>query len=513
MEMRLVKEALRIEQPVGTTRATATVTGEVTLPGGLREETHVLSAQALASVDGADAAAGRINVRGRVAFRVLYTQGDPEKVQSLEATADFMQPCELAGVQSRAAVQAWAQTERVQARASGGRLSLSAEVEITARASSLAPVEAVMAIEGADQVQVLTCEQGICRMVAAGSREVLLREELPLPDGLQIRDTLSATACPVLEAVTGGVGRAGLSGQVLLEAVHASTLPGRPLTVTRHSFPFAQSVEMAGEDGETLDGAVTVKDVAVALQEDEAGRQSLRAEVLLGLEAHSDVQETLSVMQDAYTTGGEDVQMTHQTLQCRTGGGRVSAAESARVTLQLPQSAPPVRTLLAAFAHPALSQVECSAGRANLSGTLDTTLLYMTDGSSAPVSFRLSEPFRVSFAAEITPEDVITLEATEAEAVPITSDRIELRCVMRMQAMTQRSIPLTLISEGQNVPGREITEDIVLCYVQPDESLWDIARRYRIPQEQLRALNPEMGVQVQPGQGILVWRRSTGAAG
>ena len=157
--------------------------------------------------------------------------------------------------------------------------------------------------------------------------------------------------------------------------------------------------------------------------------------------------------------------------------------------------------------------MECSAGRANLSGTLDTTLLYMTDGSSAPVSFRLSEPFRVSFAAEITPEDVITLEATEAEAVPITSDRIDLRCVMRMQAMTQRSVPLTLISEGQNVPGREITEDIVLCYVQPDESLWDIARRYRIPQEQLRALNPEMGVQVQPGQGILVWRRNTGAAG
>ena len=40
MELQLIREALRLEQPLGTGRATAMVTGEVTLPGGLREETR-----------------------------------------------------------------------------------------------------------------------------------------------------------------------------------------------------------------------------------------------------------------------------------------------------------------------------------------------------------------------------------------------------------------------------------------------------------------------------------------
>ena len=56
------------------------------------------------------------------------------------------------------------------------------------------------------------------------------------------------------------------------------------------------------------------------------------------------------------------------------------------------------------------------------------------------------------------------------------------------------------------------TEDVVLYYTQPGEKLWDVARRYRVPVEGIRALNPGMQGELQPGQGVVVWRRMAAAS-
>lgn len=507
MDVQLIREGIRLEQPIGSGRAAAIVDGDVTLPGGLREEARVLAAEAIALAEKAEAMNERVNVRGRVVFHVLYTQGDPTKVNAIEAAADFTQLLDLPGCHARATAQADAAVQRVEARAANGRLSLRAEVETTARASSLAPVEAITDVNGSDDAQVRTEQLAICRMAAQGSSDALLREEISLPPEMQIRETLFADAYPVLEAVTGGLGRIGLTGQVLLEAVHASSLPERPVVVTRHSIPFTESVEITGEDGEQLKGRVTVKDVAVASQEDADGSMTLRAEVLLGLTGWADTVESLSVLTDAYTTQGDDLQLSAKAFSCRTGSRSVSAAESGKTTLLLPDNAPPVRTVLAAFARPRLTQLEPSAGRTAVTGTLDATLLYMTDGSDAPVSVRLSEPFRVGFAEPLQPDTPVSLAITGAEAVPVTSDRVELRYILRLQAQEDEVQAVQLVTEGKVVPASDVTEDVVLYFTQPGETLWDIARRYRIPVEGVKALNPDLAGDPRSGQGVVVWRR------
>lgn len=513
MEVQLIREGIRLEQPLGVARAEAVVDGDVTLPGGLREEARVLAAKAVAAVEKAEPMNDHVNVRGRVVFHVLYTQGDPTKVNAIEASADFSQLLDLPGCHQKAWTHADAAVRRVEARAINGRLTLRAEVETTARASSLAPVEAITDVNGSDDAQVRTSQLSICRMAAQGSCDALLREELTLPAEMQIRETLFAEGHPVLEAVTGGLGRIGLTGQVLLEAVHASELPGRPVVITRHSIPFAESVEISGEDGDHLKGRVTVKDVAVASQDDGSGSQTLRAEVLLGITGWADATENLSILTDAYTTQGDDLILSSQAIACRTGSRGINAAESGKTTLILPDNAPPVRTMLAAFAHPRLSHLEASAGRTAVTGTIDATLLYMTDGSDAPVSIRMSEPFRVMFNEGIQPDTPVMLAATSVEAVPVTSDRAELRYILRMQAQEDQADKVQLVTDGRIVPAKAVTEDVVLYFTQPGDTLWDIARRYRIPVEGVRALNPDMTGEPRSGQGVVVWRHNAAVGG
>ena len=80
MDAQLRKETVTMEQVTAHGASQAVVEGEITLPGGLREETHVLHAGGMAVVDSAESGADRATLSGKVIFHVLYTQGAPNQV-------------------------------------------------------------------------------------------------------------------------------------------------------------------------------------------------------------------------------------------------------------------------------------------------------------------------------------------------------------------------------------------------------------------------------------------------
>lgn len=507
MDMRLQHTTITPEAPCGLCRSQINVEGDVVLPGSLREVTNVLHASAMAVVESAEALQDRLNIGGRVVFSVLYTQGERATVESIEASADFTHQCETPGAIPRAEVFAAAQVEHVEAYVQNGRMSMRAVVRLCARAASCEPVEAVTKID-LPGVQQRTAQVKTRRTVGRGSTEVLLREEFDLPADLMIHDTLGAWANAVFQDAAGGQGRIGLSGEVTIEAIHASDLPGKPLVMTRHTIPVSQPVEISGEGGDMLDGRIIVKDVAVASQDMGDGERTLRAEVLLGLNAWADREEQAEVLMDAYTTSGDDLRLEHAAMTVRTGDNRIHAAESGKAALLLPEGSLPLRTVLAAFATPVLTNYYQQGSRLITEGVLEVSLIYMTDGSEAPASVRVETPFRAAFAASASPEDIVLLSAANVEAAPVTSDRAELRYVLHADIEGVQSDEAMIVTEAAAVPADAPTSDIVLYFTQPGENTWDIARRYRIPEETLRSLNPELSGEPKTGQGVVVWRRN-----
>lgn len=512
MEMRLLKESVQMERLAAQGESQAVVEGEMTLPGGLREEARVLHAGGMAVAEAVEALQDKVSVSGKVAFHALYTQGDPGKVNALEATADFTHIMDMPGVQPRCRCRVEARVEHVEAGVSGGRLTMKAIVRLYGRAMTQQPVEALTGMAGVEGLEMSTRQITVKRTVAEGAGETLLREEFALPEGLKIRDTLYGTATAQLNDVTGGLGRMGMTGQVNLEVVHASGLPGKPVVVTRHTMPFDYAVELTGEDGEQLEGRVTVRDVAVVSQDGEDGERTLRAEVLLGMEGRADRREELTVLDDAYTTSGDALTLTAQTVSCRVDDGFCQAAESGKAMLMLPEGSPAVRGMLCGFALPVMTGRERIGGRLNVEGMLEVTLLYMTDDSPAPVAVRMEEPFRMTFAAQTGEEDFIALTMTDVDVNAVTSDRVEMKYIMHLQASGTRTREVRLVTDAACAPAEEIPGGIILYFTQPGETLWDIARRYRVPVREVQNLNPSLKSEPKVGQGVVIWRREQEAA-
>lgn len=506
MDMRLKQCALYAGQPCGVCRDEVQVAGEVTLPGSLRETTNVLHAGAMAVVEKTEAMQDRVSISGRVVFCVLYTQGGGDHVGSIEATGEFSHICDLPGTTPQSEVFAAAQATRVEATVVGGRMTMRTAVQLCVRAMNTAALEVLGAVED-EQVQQRTERISLMRTAARGRNDVLLREEFSLPAEMHINDTLGARASAVFFDTAGGQGRIGLSGEVTIEAIHTSTMPGKPLVTTRHTLPVSQSVEISGEAGDTLDGRITVKDVAVASQDMGDGERVLRAEVLLGLEAWSESTEQAEVLTDAYTTSGDALRLERTAIRLHTGNRRGHAAESLKTTLLLPEGAKPVRTMLAAFATPVLAASVKQGNRLVAEGTLDVTLVYVSDDGTVPVSAKAEVPFRMAFAVNAEPEDILLLTAESVEGVPVTSDRVEMRCILHAQAEGVQTQECALVTQAAAVPADKTTGDIVLYFTQPGESSWDIAKRYRISAEELHALNPDLAEEPKPGQGVVAWHR------
>lgn len=511
MEVQFIRENMEAERQLRAKPVQITVETEAALPGGLREEARVYFADASARINGGEAAGSRVTTDGRVTFHVLYAQGDLSRVAALEASADFSHALPLQDESPQNAalrITPRAEVQHVSAKAFNGRVIMQAILQLTAEAFSPAPLSFVRDVETGETVQRALQTLQIQRAVGEGEGQTLLREEFELSDVLQIQETLYATAQAQVEDILGGAdGRATVVGTIHLEAYHASAMPGRPLVYTRHAMPFEQVVNLSGALGDAMAARSEVRDVAVLSQDNGEGGKLMRAEVQLYTEATAIENQKITALRDVFTTEGEAVQTTARPVMLRTGMINEQTAESGRTILALAEGSPRVKTPLLAFARPLLVKVERQREKLAVEGILETTLIYLTDESAVPVAVEQEEPFQIVFATQAGPEDQLSLTASQVEASAVTGDRVELKYILQLNAQGVRMAGAEVVTEAVTVDAAPMEPGIALYFLQPGESAWDVAKRYRIPLDTLKKLNPELSEEPQPGTPVLAYRR------
>ena len=510
MDMQWIRENMETEQQISAKPTQVSVEAEAALPGGLREEARVYYADAAVSVNGGELTGSRVTADGRVTFHVLYAQGDLSKVNALETTADFAQGMPLKedyGPLAAVRLQPRAQVQQVSAKAFNGRLLLQAVISLTAEASLPRTVSFLRDAAENPALQRAVQTVSVQRTVGEGESRSLIREEFELSDVLKIKETFFAAGQAQVEDILGGTdGKAVVTGTVTLDACHASDLPGRPLVYTRHTMPFEQEVTLSGALGSALAAQTAVKDVAVLSQDTENGR-IMRAEIQLSTDLTAVEDTEMTLLKDVFTTEGEALDTRKQQIVFRSGTVNETAAESGRTVITLPEGSPRVKTALLGFARPVLIQAERQKDKLAVDGILHVTVIYQTDDSDVPVSVQQEEPFRAVFSTQALPEDHLTLTVSQAEPNAVTGDRVELKYILNLTAEGVRKDTIEVIADAAAAPAPEIEGGIVLYYLQPGETVWDAAKRYRVTMEEVFRLNPELKNDPAPGTPVLVYKR------
>jgi len=162
--------------------------------------------------------------------------------------------------------------------------------------------------------------------------------------------------------------------------------------------------------------------------------------------------------------------------------------------------------VLAAFLHPTIAGRERIGGRITVEGVLGVTVLYLPQDSGEPVSAQKEEAFSLTFPCNIPQSATLQITPLEAEAVGITSDRVEIRYMMQLTGSACITRSMDLVIDARMQPAEAQAGGVVLYYAQPNESLWDVARRYRVDVDALAKLNPGLE-QPRADRAILIYQR------
>lgn len=505
MEDKVIRTQLIIDQLAADVTAQAVVEGDAALPGSMRDAVTVLAVHAQVTIDRVQAQSEQIGVSGRVGFHVLYTQGDLTRVQVLETGSDFSDILAAQGVSADMRAQADAQVLEASASASGGRLHLRAVINLHAQAASETQLDAVADLS-MDAQRLRTRSKDVIwqRIREIGRERTLLREEFDLSGALGIGETLFATAQAHTGEIIGGEGRASVTGVIDLCVYHAGTPGSKPLVVTRHAMPFEIGVNVSGaaQDAQ-LDASVLLRDVlADSMSAGEEGRV-LRVEVELDAIIEQREAQQATLLQDAYTLSGDALSLEREKVSVGGRGECVCAKDSGRMILTLPEEHPPVGTVLAAFALPVAAAQEAVDAQVRVDGVLDVSVIYLPVDSGIPVSVQLSQAFAAAFDVPAPVGTVTQLCCTEISASGITSDRIEVRYVLELCAHIGAAQEIEVVTRAEEVEAAQENGGICVYFPAEGESMWDIARRYRVDEAALARAN----AQREAAQPVIVMRR------
>jgi len=486
VELKLTRETLKYDELTARGEEQVTIEGEATLPGSMRDAVTILSVQAQAHITSAQASAGGADMRGRVCFQVLYTQGDLTRIRSLETSCTFEHRMPLEEVQPGMRIDAAAHVQEAEGTAGSGRMTLRARLNVEAEAFERVEKELVTGAEG-DGAALQTLMQTVRLHTGSApcTGRAIVREEFDLPERLGVGDVLSASAAATAEEFSGGNGRIGVTGVIEVRVLHRPAENGDALVATVHEVPYEASVDAVLPEGAQMSAEAEVTDVMADSAGKDKGRVlRVEAEVCVTLRFSSSGEKQL--LQDLYSTEGAVLEPVFEQLDIHTSEEKATARESVRIQAALPANAPPIGRMLAAFAKPMMADVKPGGRRLHTEGVMDITLIYLPADSDIPYAVRTREPFFVTFPVEIGEGARVHLEAVETNIGPSTSDRAELRCVLGLKAVCHGVSRVRVVTDVTEKPVEKPPHGFVVVWPQEGETRWETARRLRVPQSSLR---------------------------
>ena len=506
MAISVLKQALEIEELVGSRQGQALLRAEAIVPGAGRDAIETLMAEADLVIGQVDVQEGRVVLEGTAHCQAVYRQGDDASLRALTAQAQLNHAFELPGAAGDMPCRVAGEVEHVEARYENGHMVFLVSVGLKLQVWKLTPAEIVTGIEGSPALETETETVRSVRLAAESGVDTLLSETVSLPAALDARAALMGWGTMTVEGVEPDLGGVRVRGKLHVEALVSSGVSGRPVALIKVPLSFERLVEMPDWLVENVYATARLNHLETrveASEDDDEADVDMRIEAEVHISVKAVTATEAAALTDAYATKGPSLKIETQQLTPCVAIERAQASEAFRGTLLLPEDAPGAGTVLAVRVRPVVGGWGVDAGRTTIDGVLEATVLYMPGGSDRLSSAQSELPFSAQVQGELDDSSWVTVEALSAEANALMSDRLELRCLLSISAETRVTREYSLLSDAQEGEDVKKRPGIVLFWPGCGDDIWSIGKRYNVSVEDVRAMNGGTDV-IREGKALVL---------
>ncbi len=486
--MELMWTDLRAERVVYCGVAQALVEGDIPQIEG-RPAREILSATGDVALSAAESAEGSVRLSGEVRLQLICSgEGG---VFAFTSRAAFRHTVQAEGAKDGMLVRAVPALQAMEVKLAGGRITLSAQVDIALRVTDGSAIKALCGLEGVQDME-----------MRQRSLEFLRRDEV-FRDVLSLREEVDAAGahCVLHSDVAASLrdiqcdGRgAELSGVLTVSALLEGE-EGR-LFHLMENIPFTETLDVVA--GNDLKAELVIEACQVRVAE-EFGLLVVEVKLRVCLLAAERIE--LALPQDLFSPS-LPFDCEREALRLCTPMGPLSYRHTLHETVGVPAGLPEASRVVFTAVRPVITTSNVEEERLCLEGLLVTRVIYESE-SGMLCSFTEDIPFTCACPAPGATEAMASALATATASG--TGRSLEMSFTLQISASLCAQRTETVVTGIRETEPQPQPQGIIVYFAGAGETLYDVAKRFRIPRRALRD-KPGVSEELAEGQKLVFLR-------
>lgn len=512
----LKKQMIRMNRQKGSAVSQITLDDDFIVPDSMDDVSQILMNRGEIQIESARPQGERMQLRGKLLFYVLYRKAGGG-LQTLGGEIPFEETVNVPGLMPQDDTQtSWILEDLNTGVINSRKVSIRAVVVLEVRAEALYDAEAAVDLETDDEkTEILKRNIDVASIAVRRKDTYRIREDLSISGNKPNIEQILWT-----EMYLGGVtvrvldGALHLDGELRLFLIYAGEGEHTPTQWMEESVPFSGEVELP-EAEETMIPAVGVRILqsSIEMKPDYDGEmREFAVDAVLDLDIRLYQEENIELLSDLYSTSCELNTETKEACfdrllmknTCRSKLSEQIRLKKQERILQICHSSGTVK----------LDEAVPEQDGLRLEGVLEVSILYLTDDDEEPVrAAKELVPFRFTAEADgITQNSVwqMNLALEQLTAVMLGGDTVEVKAVIAADLLVLQPIRELVVTGVQTEPLdlKKLQEmpGIVGYVVQPEDTLWKIAKKFHTTVDNIRKINSLTGEEVSSGERLILMK-------
>ena len=275
--------------------------------------------------------------------------------------------------------------------------------------------------------------------------------------------------------------------------------------------PFTEIIDCDDAGDETIcDIDYSISDVRYQIAEDNDGdNRIVDIDVTVTAQVKATENVAVDMICDCYEPFTK-TQLLKEEVELEEVVSRPSSQNTIREMVEMGTGTPSVSGVYDVITRPYITKAQIQRGKLLAEGKIEAYILYLTDSNESPVySMKKELPFSYMLDCESTYSDLIPEIKAEVKHTAYNlnvAGEIEIRCILSLNANIIRKRKIELVNEVVTEPLENGDKNgIVIYFVQKGDNLWEIAKRYAVPQSEiLRFNNMEKSDKLEIGNRLFI---------